>query len=110
QAQTPDRLQRPDDAVERHRFVVDVVVAAELRVDRYEIVDAAYFDAVPGIIDHRHIRILRGDQKFPHHALEFDDPEIVAGNHYFEADRLEQVGDCGGIVDRVAQRGRIAVG
>ena len=59
QPQPLDRLQRPDDAVERHRFVVHVVVAAELRVDRHQIVRAADLDAVTGVVDDRDVGALR---------------------------------------------------
>ena len=95
QPQPAHRLQRPDDAVERHRLVFDVVVAAELGIDRDQIIGAADLDAVAGIVDHRDVGVLRRDQEFAHAALEVDDAEIVARNDDLEADRSEQRRDRG---------------
>ena len=66
QTQAAYRLKRPDDAVECDSFIVDVVVAAQLGVDRYQIIGAADLDAMAGVIDHRNIGVLCRDEEFAH--------------------------------------------
>jgi hypothetical protein len=109
QAQPLDRLQRPDDAVERHRLVVHVVGSAELRVDRHQIIRPADLDAVTGIVDDGDVGSFGGQQEFAHGAPEIHHPEILAQNHGFEARLAEELGEPDRVGDRIGERRGVAV-
>ena len=53
----PGRLDGKQHPVERQRFVQNIGVRLECRVDRNEIIGAIKFDAVPGIIYNGDVRI-----------------------------------------------------
>ena len=50
---------RNQNTVERQRLVQNIRIGLKRRVDRNEIIGAVELNAVPGIIDQRHIGIAR---------------------------------------------------
>ena len=52
-------LQRFEDAPKRNRFLLNVILAANLSVDREHVVLVADLSAVPGVEHHRDFGILR---------------------------------------------------
>ena len=65
-----------DQPLERDGFVVCVPIAGEPRVDRNQAVDAADFDAVTGVVDHRHLGPIGDSFEIADGALEIEIADV----------------------------------
>jgi hypothetical protein len=93
QAQALGAVRRRHQPLQRNRFVIGVAVAGEPRIDRNEIIDAADFEAVAGIIDHGDVGLVGCSFEFADRTLEFEIADIDLDVDGIEAGIPEHLGD-----------------
>src|SRR5579863_5622918 len=69
-------IERPEHAIERYRFIVDVEISRQLGVGGDEVVQPVDFNAVTRVVDHRDIGILRLVRKLADRTAQIDNPEV----------------------------------
>ena len=109
QAQLFDVAGRDQNPVERDRLVVHVEHARQFRVDRNEVIGAADFQPVSGIINDGDVGVGGAIDKFPNRPLEFNDAQIVAAIDGVEPGFGQQVRDRIGVVDGIGEDARVLI-
>jgi hypothetical protein len=90
-------------------FQINVAIDEQAGIDRNQIVRAAIFDAVPGIIDHGPVGAIGGPGEIAQRGH-----DLVALQIGLQSDRLESrvaqgCGKCGGVVLRIGERRHMLV-
>jgi hypothetical protein len=98
-----DGIERPEHAIERYRFIVDVEIARQLGVGGYEIVQAVDFNAVARVVDHCDIGILRFFRKLTDRAAQIDNAEVPLVVDDIEPGLPEKRTHCRGVVGWIAE-------
>ena len=109
QAQLFDMARGDENPVQRHRLIVYVERAGQFRVDRDEVVHAAVFQTMSGIVDDGDVGVRRPIDEFTNGPLELDDAQIEPQIDNVESRFLQQGADRDGVVDRIRQDARVLV-
>ena len=97
------------DVVEPDRPLGDVDPALQARVHGDEVVFPVDLEAVAGVVEERDVGGPGGLEEVADHRGHLGLGQVRAADH-LEAERVERVGDVGGVVDRVLQRVEVGVG
>ena len=101
QAELFDMARGHENPVQRHRLIVYVERAGQFRIDWDEVVRAAVFQTMSGIVDDGDVGVRRPVDEFTNGPLELDDAEIEAQIDNVESRFLQQGADRVGVVDRI---------
>ena len=99
-----------ENAIERHRFVVDVAVALQHGIHGDHVVRTVDLDAVAGIVDDGDIGGGRLVVEIAQRTAHVERADVAAQLDRIEARLLEHVGDRGRIVRRVRQLRDVLIG
>ena len=94
---------RPGEAVR-------VEVAGKSGVDWDQVVCAVHLDAMSSVVDNCNIRVGRQIRKLADRTPQVSNAQIERQSHGVEMRGLEQAGDGNGVVRRIGQAGRVAIG
>ena len=86
-------VSRRNQPLQRYRLVLGVAVAGQARIDRNEVIDAADFETMAGVIDDGNIGLIGDRLELADRALEFEVTDIDQGIDRVEAGVAEHLGD-----------------